>query len=297
MIGWRLSQHLRVLGRRVDVLRAPISHFDVIVVERELFDDETISMEQRFRDITRRMVIDIDDGIFLRHPEKFSKMMRLVDERIVGNHFLSEHVRNIGYESHVLPTCIDAERYQPRTFDADDSLPVVLGWTGTSGNFPGLRMIAPALNRIGRRFNCELHIIADRPPLPEELGLSDITVRYIPWQINTEIADLSNFDIGLMPLAETPWNQYKCGFKIIQYFGVGIPAVASPVGVNRFIIDDGSNGLLASSVNEWEHALVELITKTQCRRTLGAAARLKVEAEYSVHAHADRWCQLVLGAD
>ena len=54
-----------------------------------------------------------------------------------------------------------------------------------------------------------------------------------------------------MPLNDSPWEEGKCGFKILQYMGLKLPVVASPYGVNKMIIRDNVNGLIARNKNDW----------------------------------------------
>ena len=80
-------------------------------------------------------------------------------------------------------------------------------------------------------------VIADKNP---ELPLKDF--QFVPWAAATEIQDLLRMDIGSMPLQADTWSEGKCGFKLIQYLSLAIPALASPVGVNKVIIQEGING-------------------------------------------------------
>jgi glycosyltransferase involved in cell wall biosynthesis len=102
------------------------------------------------------------------------------------------------------------------------------------------------------------------------------------------VEDLSDFDVGLMPLTNTEWERGKCGLKALQYMALGIPAVVSPVGVNTEIVRDGENGLLAPSERDWERALESLLTDPALRRRLGAAGRASVESGYSARVQAPR---------
>ena len=63
----------------------------------------------------------------------------------------------------------------------------------------------------------------------------------------TEVEDLWPLDVGIMPLTDDPWTAGKCAMKAIQYLGVGIPAVVSPIGANRDVIEDGVTGFHARS--------------------------------------------------
>jgi hypothetical protein len=120
-------------------------------------------------------------------------------------------------------------------------------------------------------------VVADASPEP-----SAIPVEFVPWRLEREGDDLVGFDIGVMPLDDTAWSRGKCGFKLLQYMAAGLPAIASPVGVNRSIIRHGENGFLAETPAEWGAALARLIEDPSLRARLGQAARRTVEMEYSL---------------
>jgi len=76
-----------------------------------------------------------------------------------------------------------------------------------------------------------------------------------------------------MLLVETPWERGKSGFKLIQYMACGKPVVASPVGINTEIVDDGENGYVASDHDEWVGILVGLGDETEMVRRMGSRGR------------------------
>ena len=87
------------------------------------------------------------------------------------------------------------------------------------------------------------------------------------------------------------WSRGKCGLKGLQYMALGIPTVMSPVGVNTKIMNDGDNGLLAGSPEEWLEKLSILVESGELRARLGRAARETVEREYSVEANKGRYLE------
>jgi hypothetical protein len=97
-------------------------------------------------------------------------------------------------------------------------------------------------------------------------------------------------DIGLMPLVDDEFQRGKCGLKLLQYMAAGIPAVASPVGVNKSIIRDGNTGFLASTPMEWANALEKLLTSPILRSSMGREGRKVCEEQYSVK----RWFPTLL---
>ena len=87
-----------------------------------------------------------------------------------------------------------------------------------------------------------------------------------------------------MPLPNDEWAQGKSGFKIIQYMAAGKPVVASPVGANCQIIDEGQTGFFATSVEDWEQAVLKLVRSRELRVQMGVAARKKARELYSIKA-------------
>ena len=58
--------------------------------------------------------------------------------------------------------------------------------------------------------------------------------------------------------------------------------VASPVGENCQIVEHGVNGFLAGTPEQWEQALLTLLTDPNLRHRLGQTGRLKVEKQYCI---------------
>jgi glycosyltransferase involved in cell wall biosynthesis len=86
--------------------------------------------------------------------------------------------------------------------------------------------------------------------------------------------------VGIMPLPDNDWSRGKCGYKLLQYFSAGVPAIASPVGVAPSLIGE-EHGLTARSADDWKVALESLLGDVEERRERGAAARKFVERNYS----------------
>jgi glycosyltransferase involved in cell wall biosynthesis len=110
------------------------------------------------------------------------------------------------------------------------------------------------------------------------------------------VADILDMDLGLMPLMDTPWARGKCGYKLIQYMACGLPVIASPVGVNREIVQHGVNGFLAETDSEWRTALSTLLGDPALRLTMGQAGRKMVEDRYSLQVWGPRVAEMLVRA-
>jgi glycosyltransferase involved in cell wall biosynthesis len=238
-------------------------------------------------------VFDFDDAVwvrylspanwvlsYLRFPGKTATLCRRARHVIAGNPYLESYARHFNSRVSVVPTTIDTDKY--RVPPARSGVPVV-GWTGSYSTAKYLALVGPVLERLHQRHEFRVVIVG-----ASGFEVPGVEVEHRPWRSATEVPDLSDFDVGLMPLTNTEWERGKCGLKALQYMALGIPAVVSPVGVNAEIVRHWENGLVASSREEWERALDRLLADAELRRRLGAAGRATVEATYSARVQAPR---------
>lgn len=297
LLGFRLGGIVKRWHRGGDLATLARWSPDVVVLEREFLSDASMDLEQSLRRIARRVVLDIDDGLFVLNRHKFEVLCGLSDHIIAGNELLAIRARLVNPRVTVIPTCVDVEKYQGRgtrdegrDMSPDNSplaphpSPLVLGWTGTAANIPYLEVLREPLRQLAREFPIELRVIAesDRPLRRLGFDRSGIPTRFVRWSEASEVPDLQCLEIGLMPMPDHAWSRYKCGLKILQYMAAGVPAVASPVGVNSEIIHHGVNGWLATTPDEWLFVLRQLLSDPSRRDSVVAAARKTVAERYSV---------------
>jgi glycosyltransferase involved in cell wall biosynthesis len=286
--------------RRQDVRRA--SNYDLVFLYREAVMFGSVWFEKRLAKKCPHLILDYDDAIWLKdvsegnrrlswlkRPSKTEDIIKLCHLVITGNEYLAAYARRFSSNVVVVPTTIETDKFV-RSRPSVVSSPVCIGWTGSITTLRHLELALPVLQQLYARYGDGIcfRVIADRawdyPGLP---------VQFIRWQRETEIEDLSAIHIGIMPLPDDDWAHGKCGFKGLQYMALGIPAVMSPVGVNREIIRDGENGFLAATNEEWIARLTQLIEDPSLRERLGAAGRKTVEDKYSFNAWKDRYVGLL----
>lgn len=284
-MGFRPSQLLKRSVRWWHWLRAKLQQFDVVFIDREIFDADDFAMEQRFRDCCGKFVIDLDDAVFLRYPEKFKRLIDMADLVVCGNRFLIEKVEAKATAIVHVPTCVDMNDYGARPSAASNDIPVV-GWMGTAGNLKYLEVAAEALRIVAAQHEFQLRIVVPDISGLNAIDLTGVNVHHEPWDPVREVQQLQSMDIGLMPLfADQQWDIYKCGLKLIQYLAVAVPGIAAPVGVNSEILDHNRNGFTAQATSEWVDALNALLPNPELRQSMGARGRQTVAERYSIQAN------------
>lgn len=285
-IGWRASQRLKRLTRRWQAALARLRKYDAIIIEREVFDDDTWDIEARLRDCTGRLVLDVDDGIHLVHPEKFQRVAAMCDAAIAGNQYLVEVLHPYCSAVHLIPTCVRIAQYPLRELATPTNLIPTVGWIGTTHNVAFLSVCAAALRETAREIRFRLLVVATSDERLSEVDLEGVDVEFRKWNPAREIDDLHQMDLGLMPLpSDEPWMKFKCGLKLIQYLAVGIPAIASPIGVNAEILSGNTVGRAAENHPQWKASMRELLIDPALRQRLGSAGRELVEKKYSIEAN------------
>jgi glycosyltransferase involved in cell wall biosynthesis len=273
---------------------------DLVWIERELLPWVPGCVERAVAGVLNApYVLDLDDAVFHRYDlhrrpsvrallgGKVDGLMRRAAMVTVGNDYLGARASAAGATCvEYLPTVVDAARYQVSQTRRPGE--VSIGWIGTPNTVGNLELVHEALAAVSAKENVRLVVIG-----AELRGWDGIRVESVGWSEASEAALVGELDIGIMPLAEGPWERGKCGYKLIQYMAAGIPVIASPVGANVKIVQDGVNGFLADSVGEWIRTFEALVGSAQLRAEMGRRGRESVVANYNLEQSGKRLAMLL----
>lgn len=285
--------------RRADV-RA-VKPGDIVFIYREALLTGSTRFERAFKQRGAKLVYDFDDAIwlpstskanrwlsFLKNPNKVGQIIGVCDLVLAGNSYLADFARQFNPAVEIVPTTIDTQEYSPG-IEYPEKPVVTIGWSGSITTIEHFAHALPALEQIKARYGnrVAISVVGDGNYRHEGLGIVGK-----PWKKDTELADLRGMDIGIMPLPDDPWARGKCGLKGLQYMALGIPTLMSPVGVNQTIVEDGVNGFLPATTEQWVERLSQLIESRALREQVGRAGQATVEAQYSVNAWRERYVGL-----
>ena len=283
------------MAARWKLLLREASQYDAVYLQYEVLPYVPLLGEELLFRINPRVVVDYDDAIYLNYERHSNRLVRRVlgakipgivarsRHVVVGNAHLGRWACQYNDAVTIIPTSVDLRCYPSQASTAPPNGLPVIGWIGTPITAKYLSMLAEPLRALRRRHEFVLKVIG----VPG-FSIEGIDVVTVPWNESTEVAELQTCDIGVMPVPDDPWARGKSALKLIQYLAAGKAAVASPVGANCDVVEDGRTGFLASTGEEWTEKLAVLIARSQLREQLGSAGRQAVEERFCVQVNTPR---------
>ena len=286
------------IGRILLILQ--IGKYDFILLQREFAPVGPPIFEWLFSKVFhKKLIYDFDDAIWIpsvseqnsvagnfKNAQKVKDICKWAYRISGGNEYLCNYAGQ--YNNNVVynPTCLDTEnRYNVLANHDVEKITIV--WTGSFSTLKYLAFVENALKQLQEKYDFNIKIICNQKP---SLNLKN--VQYVEWSEANEVSELATCQIGLMPLTDDEWSEGKCGFKLIQYLSLGIPAVSSPVGVNKKIIEQGVNGYFADADEDWYNSIEKLMLHADLRKKMGIAGRKKMIAQYSLQSNKSNFLSL-----
>ncbi|MBV6484728.1 MAG: hypothetical protein KFKLKKLM_01239 [Flavobacteriales bacterium] len=249
--------------------------------------------------ISKKIVYDIDDMVFLGHSSEANKyfqrikgknkmiyLMRKANHVITCTPKLDEFVKQFNSNTTDISSTVDTKsNYIPINNYKNDHQ-IIIGWSGSHSTSKYLYLLENVFQELAKKYNYKLIVIGD-----SNFDIKGVDVESYNWSEEIEVATLQKFDIGVYPLPDEEWVYGKSGLKAIQYMALGIPTIATAIGANYRIINDGINGYLVSTNNFklWKKRLEQLITSENLRERLGKEGRKTIEEHYSIEANKDKY--------
>jgi glycosyltransferase involved in cell wall biosynthesis len=298
--GRSLFRLIYLFFRRVRVLLSiNIRNTDFLIIYTELFPYIPPFFEFLLKLKKVPYILDYDDAIFHQYDKhssrvvrfflgkKISYIMKHAELVIAGNKYIENYAIQSGVKRvEIIPTVVDMNHYASTSSKKNQTFTIV--WIGSPSTSNYLNHIAPALAKICKKRNIKVELIG-----VGNIDLPGVVFESFSWSKETEFELLSRCHVGIMPLTRSSWEKGKCGLKIIQYMACKLPVVASPVGVNTEIVNNGVNGYLVDSLEDWESRLIELYDNPEQLESFGKNGRKKIKSEYSLQKYAQRYVDII----
>lgn len=294
-----LRRLFRTFTRRVKDLHR-LREFDYVFVQKPILPAPLFNMELRIaREV--KMIFDFDDAIFLPklggaplanlwpQGRRIASICRKAHQVVVGNHHLADFALKCRATPVVIPTVVDTDAFaQASNFTKRRQKIPVIGWVGSPSTQADLDLVVGALIDLHSRVPFVVRLVGGvASTMPVRFP-----IEWKTWQLEHEASVIAHLDYGIAPMKDTPWARGKCGLKILQYWAAGVPVVASPVGVYKEMIQNGENGLLASTPAEWADHLLSLMKNPELRQKIIANGRKTVLEKFSLRAMTPKFLAL-----
>lgn len=282
----KLGIHLEVTPANSFAQWSEVRRYDAVLVQKKLFRSSRVRYLRRN---TGRLIYDIDDAIWHPHGKEHTLFTNLrnrwrlkaiaqgADLCICANNVLAEHIRRMSEHVTIVPLGLDGAHWQMKT-GTDTSAVVRVGWSGHPVNLPYLEAIEPALVQAQlENPTVEFAVFCGKAP-----AFRRLKYRHIRFQPDTEMDAVRSFDVGILPLPAGPFAAGKSPIKGLQYMATGIPTVLTPMGATREMFHEGETALFASTREEWQKAINQLVRDSAARQRMGSRARAVFESTYEL---------------
>lgn len=242
----------------------------------------------------KKVILDIDDAYSRTENQatlqNITRIMSVCFAVSAGNENLRKFAAKYQKNSLVIPSGIKLENYSMQSSTSPKEKMITLGWIGNGPHYSSdlIEILVSPLkelvlsHKIRIKFVGVLGDIMIKKTFADISGLECDFVDDLDWEDPSKIQEeIRSFDIGLYPIRNTSFNEYKCGFKALEYMALRVPVVASPVGANAEIIEHGVNGYLAKNKSEWVESIHKLLVDENKRIMMGEEGRNKVEKQFS----------------
>jgi glycosyltransferase involved in cell wall biosynthesis len=269
---------------------------NVVVLQKPFHPDWFIDT---LANLNRNIVVDIDDAVWepvagqdIERAAVLGGRLDYIISRarllVTGSQYLADILqhRNPAIRAHVLPSSVEISQFAIHNHGA--SGPVVAGWIGSPEHLRDISVCRVPLAKLVKKGDLHLRVVSSDP-----LGLDDLPSEFVRWSANREPSHVASFDIGIMPLRDTPRSRGRCGFKAIQYMAAGVPVVSSALPGPSDVVEDGVTGFVVDDDEGWRVRLTELARDAELRKRIGAAGRAAVKERYSAASNARRLADLL----
>lgn len=274
--------------------------YDLIYIEYELFPYFPPVFEKLLKFLKIKYIVDYDDAIFHNYNQSNNRLIRFLLSNkidsviknasyvITGSPYLTQYVTKLNSNCIEIPTSVSKNKYE-LNLNANKNAVFTIGWIGSRTTSVNLLKLIPAFETLKEKLDFQLNLIGfDKNGLNK---VAHLNVNFIDWEAGSEIAEIRKFDLGIMPLEDTPFNQGKCGFKLIQYMGCSLPTLSTPLEANKKINRNKKN-LHAVTTEDWVKAFENVYHNLDYFREVGLENYQDFEKYYTVESNSGSYINL-----
>lgn len=283
---------------------------DAVLIQRDFprFLDQFEKIINIAREKGKPVIYEIDDLLFELpedHPYRrlhyftpaLLPMLRAVIEADVvttTTPLLQSCLLPFNPNTWILPNYLDDRLWTNHSLQTKRAQsPIIVGYMGSDSHLTDLETITPVFLNLLERYGDRIIIKFWGGPPPSAI-LNCHNVEWVPLELTNysefvEYFSQQEIDLFIAPLADLLFNRCKSAIKFLEYSSLGVPGVYSRLAPYEAVVDHGTNGFLAYSLEDWENHLVQLIESPSLRHEMGEKAKETVQEKWLLSKHAYKW--------
>ena len=289
-----------------------IDMVDVVVIQRPASQGIMRIADYCYNE-GKKIVVDIDDLLTavpdwnpatVAYPQAnlsiYKKMLERADLVTTTTPKLAQKVQKMAGRVEVLPNCVDLDLYEQckgskiaRCVPEED---VRILWAGSGTHQKDTEIIEDVMLKLIEKYDIRFVVFGQFPnsfkggKFKEYMHTNIEYWGMIPFNFFYSTLDRINADIGIAPLLDIKFNNYKSELKVLEYGMAGLSVVASNIYPYNIVIDNGKNGYLVDNkFANWYDKLAELIENEQLRREISKKLLDKVKECYNISTQIHKW--------
>lgn len=249
-----------------------------------------------------KFIVDFDDAAFHDYDQHKNKIVRSLfgnkiprvikhaDTVITGSPYLTKYALNYNKNVIEIPTSIDIQKYSVSNYKENEDK-FIIGWVGSKTTSVNLVALIPVFKYLKKKnYNFEVRCVGFNKELLSKF--KNLPFKIVPWEASSEVENIRQFSVGIMPLENNPFNKGKCAFKLIQYMACGIPTISTPLEANIKVNRDNSN-LFAKTTQDWIESFIEIKINPEKYQRIGLKNREIIEQFYTVQVNKDKYLEFL----
>lgn len=336
---WNANMQKEAEGKKTEQFYNEfVSRYDVVVTKMIDNPQAAIALVSACKQNGVVLIVDIDDNLFEVRPDQpgyetyypgsqkraFAQAYLSYADVIICStkplqEYLKEYFSKFDFEDaeyqaiETFPNTIDLEEWDKIPNSSKNQDKIVIGWTGSITHNADLEIIFPAIAHCLKKYkNVHFEIgggltLENQKKLIATIDLPPEDKLKISFKGGTHSWDgypgflkSMQWDIGIIPVQDDPFNHSKSHIKWMEYSLCKIPSIASKVypyympidGVDTII--DGETGILAKD-NEWIEKLEFMIENPAERERIAKNAKVAME-NWRAEKHIAKWVAIIKGA-
>ena len=225
----------------------------------------------------------------------FVRCVELADMVTTTTDYIADKFRPLNKNVRILPNSIDLGLWKPLRRPAKYADQVRIGWFGGDSHYVDLLVIKDAIPKILQKYP-QARFVIQAPKHPEWVSVfKDIPqdrFEWYPWvdlRYYTLFLASRHIDIGLCPLADNTFNKCKSSIKWMEFAAFRTPSICQNIPPYSKTIDNGSDGLLADTEQEWVDHISMLIEDRDTRNIMGSSAYDSVARDHELSKNCRLW--------